>query len=75
MAPSRISKINTALEFSVLTSVLAVRAGHLPDGVWVQVLLLTTLASIALSGAHYVLVWGGKAGRARHLGRQARTKT
>ncbi|MFZ2652520.1 MAG: CDP-alcohol phosphatidyltransferase family protein [Burkholderiaceae bacterium] len=29
---------------------------------------LTTLASIALSGAHYVLLWGGKAGRARHSG-------
>jgi len=61
MAPSLISKLNTALEFLLLLSVLAIRAGYLPDGPWLQVLLLTTLASIALSAAHYVLVWSQRA--------------
>lgn len=61
MAPSLISKLNTALEFLLLLSVLAIRAGHLPDGPWLQVLLLITLASIAVSAAHYVLVWSQKA--------------
>lgn len=46
-----------ALEFSLLVAVMAIRAGHVPDGVWRQALLVTTLVTIALSGGHYVLVW------------------
>lgn len=65
MAPSRISKLNTALEFLLLLAVLAIRAGHIPDGVWLDVLLGATLITIALSGGHYVLVWGRKAAQAR----------
>lgn len=61
MAPSRISKLNTALEGSLLVAVMAVRAGYVPDGVWLQALLVTTLVTIALSGGHYVLVWSRKA--------------
>lgn len=65
MAPSRISKLNTALEFLLLLAVLAVYAGHVPDGVWRRVLLGATLITIALSGGHYVLVWGRKAVQSR----------
>jgi cardiolipin synthase (CMP-forming) len=65
MAPSRISKLNTALEFLLLTSVLALSAGHVGDGVWLQALMFVTLVSIGLSGLHYVLVWGHKALRER----------
>lgn len=65
MAPSLISKVNTALEFLLLLAVLAIQAGHLPDGAWRQVLLFTTLATIVWSGTHYVLVWSHKAARAR----------
>lgn len=61
MAPSRISKLNTALEGSLLVAVMAIRAGYVPDGVWLQALLVTTLVTIALSGGHYVLVWSRKA--------------
>lgn len=61
MAPSRISKLNTALEGSLLVAVMAIRAGYVPDGVWLQALLVTTLVTIALSGGHYVLVWSHKA--------------
>ncbi len=63
MAPSRISKLNTALEFLLLLAVLAIRAGHVPDGVWWDVLLGATITTIAWSGGHYVLVWGRKAAR------------
>ncbi len=65
MAPSRISKLNTALEFLLLAGVLAVGAGHLPAGAWVQVLLLATLATIVASGTQYVWEWGRKAAQAR----------
>jgi cardiolipin synthase len=64
MAPSRISKLNTALEFGLLLATLAIRAGHVPGGAWVDALLVATLATIALSGAGYVIVWGRKARRA-----------
>jgi hypothetical protein len=39
------------------------------DGAWSQVLLLATLATIVLSGAHYVLVWSHKAAQARNTPR------
>ena len=65
MAPSRISKLNTALEFTLLLAVLAIRAGYLPDGLWRQALLVTTLMTIIFSGGHYVYVWGRKAAQAR----------
>jgi cardiolipin synthase len=64
MAPSRISKLNTAMEFLLLLAVLAIRAGDVPDGLWRQLLLLATLATIVWSGGHYVLVWSRKAAQA-----------
>jgi len=65
MAPSRISKLNTALQFMLLLGVLAVRAGHAEQGRWIDILLWSTLATIGMSAAHYVLSWGGKAARLR----------
>jgi cardiolipin synthase len=65
MAPSRISKLNTAMEFLLLLAVLAIQAGYLPDGLWWQLLLFATLATIAWSGGNYVLVWGQKAAQVR----------
>jgi len=65
MTPTRISKLNTALEFLLLLAVLAIRAGLVPDGAWRDVLLAATLLTIALSGGHYVLVWSRKAARSR----------
>jgi len=61
MAPSLISKLNTALEFSLFVAVLAIRASLVPDGVWRQALFVTTLITIALSAGHCVFVWGRKA--------------
>ena len=65
MAPSTISKLNTALQFLLLLGVLAARAGHVPGGAWLDLLMLATLATIVLSGAQYVLVWSRKAAQAR----------
>jgi len=65
MAPSALSKLNTGLGFLVVLSVLAIRAGHVSDGVWADVLLLTTFATIVMSGGQYVLLWGRKAAEAR----------
>ena len=67
MAPTRISTLNTALEFMLLLALLAIAAGHVPDGDWLRVLLVATLATIALSGGHYVLVWSRKAVQARQM--------
>lgn len=65
MAPTRLSKLNTALEFLFLTGVLAMAAGVLDEGAWWRVLLWCTTATIVLSGAQYVLLWSRKAARER----------
>jgi cardiolipin synthase len=65
MAPSWISKLNTALEFIFLAGVLALAAGHLGDGPWRPALLYVTAATIVASGASYVVVWSRKAMRGR----------
>jgi cardiolipin synthase len=65
MAPSAISKLNTAMEFIVLACVLALAAGHFGDGPWYSALLLATAATVIASGASYVIVWSRKAIAAR----------
>jgi len=65
MTPTRVSKLNTVLQFLLLLAVLAVLAGHLQGGLWVDLLMWTTLSTMAISGAHYVLAWGRKAARER----------
>jgi cardiolipin synthase len=70
IAPTRLSKFNTALEFALLAAVLMVAEGVLaPDGV-ARWLLLGCAVTVAASGAQYVLLWGRKALDARH-GRRA----
>lgn len=65
MAPSSVSKLNTALEFLLVTAVLALDAGLLADGPWHTALLVAATATIALSGAHYVFAWTRRALDAR----------
>lgn len=61
MAPTRLSKANTFLEFGVLTLVMA-QAGHLVDaGAWLPALFALVFALVMISGAHYVWVWKRKA--------------
>ncbi len=63
MAPIRVSKINTALEFAFLGSVLALAAGLLGKGAWYPGLLYATAVTIIASGASYVIAWSRKAMR------------
>ncbi len=65
MAPSRISKLNTALAYILLVTVLAIEAGFLPDGPWREALLFATFATTVFSGGRYVYDWGRKAIEAR----------
>lgn len=59
MAPTWLSKLNTALEFLLLALVLAVAGGGWE--VRLQPLYILVCASIAASGAQYVWLWGRKA--------------
>ncbi len=65
MAPTWLSKANTALEFLFLASVLAFGAGYIDEGPWFRVFLWITSATVVASGAQYVTVWGRKAMQAR----------
>jgi cardiolipin synthase (CMP-forming) len=61
MAPTRLSKANTFLEFGVLTLVMA-QAGRLVDvGTWLPPLFVLVFTLVLISGAHYVWVWRRKA--------------
>jgi cardiolipin synthase len=66
MAPTLISKANTGLQFVLLLGVLAVQAGYVERGVWVDLLLGAALVTIAWSGAQYVLVWSRRAAARAH---------
>lgn len=70
MAPSLVSKLNTALLFLLLVVVVCTRAGLLTVGAWLQALQFATLATIVTSGVHYVVVWGHKAHQAWRARRQ-----
>jgi cardiolipin synthase len=61
MAPTRISKINTALQFLLLCGLLAQRAGAALSPALLQALMLATLATIVASGVQYVVDWSRKA--------------
>lgn len=64
MAPSLLSKLNTALQFLLLLALLAQRGGLLAAGRWTELLLAATLLTIVASGLHYVAAWTARA-RAR----------
>jgi cardiolipin synthase len=65
IAPTLLSKVNTALEFVLLTAMLAVAAELIADGTWRHALVLGTLATILASGVQYVVVYSRKASQAR----------
>lgn len=63
LAPTPLSKANTALEFALLACVLALASGLLGHGVWLDVLLWACTATVVASGIQYVVVWSRKAAR------------
>ena len=65
MAPTRLSKFNTVLEFLLLVGVLAAAGGLVEGGAWIPVLLWITAATIVASGVQYVVGWTLKAAKDR----------
>jgi cardiolipin synthase len=61
MAPTRLSKANTAFEFVLLAGVLALAAELIEPGAWLRVLLWVCTATVIASGVQYVVVWSRKA--------------
>ncbi|HKJ87647.1 MAG TPA: CDP-alcohol phosphatidyltransferase family protein, partial [Gammaproteobacteria bacterium] len=61
MAPSLLSKLNTALQLALVTLVLVDAAFPAELGTWSQRLALLVLATTVASGLQYVVVWLRKA--------------
>lgn len=68
MAPSWLSKLNTAFEFAVVTAVMVNAARIFDLARWLPVLFAAVFLTIVLSGTHYVWVWARKAAAARRSG-------
>ena len=56
--PTYLSKVNTVLEFAVLVLVMAVAAGWIESGTWLDVAFAIVLVTVVASGAQYVWIWG-----------------
>ena len=61
MTPTKLSKINTPLEFAVLLFTMAAAAGWMRGGMWLDVMFVVVGVTVVLSGAQYVWVWGRRA--------------
>ena len=61
IAPTRLSKLNTVLEFAVLLLVMGNAAGWIATGGWMHSVFLLVFATIVGSGVQYVWLWGRKA--------------
>jgi cardiolipin synthase (CMP-forming) len=69
MAPSRLSKFNTALEFGVLAALLADAAGIVELTAWLPPLFVLMLVTLLASGGHYVWLWGRRAWQSKQRAR------
>jgi cardiolipin synthase len=61
VTPTRLSKLNTVLEFGVLLLVMAAAAGWVQGGAWMQAIFALVLVTVVTSGGQYVWLWGRKA--------------
>jgi len=59
--PTRLSKVNTFLEFAVLLLVMAIAAGWIDTGMWIRILFAIVFGTVLASGTQYVWLWGRKA--------------
>mgnify|MGYP003579842637 CR=1 FL=1 len=59
MKPSRLSKLNTFMEFAVLTLVFASAARWIDIDAWLPLLFRTVLVTVLASAAHYTWLWLG----------------
>lgn len=71
MAPTWLSKLNTVLEFGVLSALLADAAQAIEVTAWLPPLFVFVTATIVGSGVQYVWVWSRKALAARGAGPMA----
>jgi cardiolipin synthase len=65
MSPTRLSKLNTALEFVVLATVLADAAQLVEASALLSVLFTLVCATVIGSGLQYVVLWSRRARAAR----------
>lgn len=72
MAPTRLSKLNTALEFVLLAAVIADAAELFDDRDMLPMLFAVVLTTVVASGVQYVWIWGRRALRAAHARSAAR---
>jgi cardiolipin synthase len=56
--PTRLSKVNTAIEFSVLLLVMAAAAGWIDASAWMPPLFVVVFITVMASGIQYVWHWG-----------------
>ena len=61
IAPTRLSKLNTFIEFTVLLLVMAAAAGWVDAGTWMPAVFLIVFATVVASGVQYAWLWGRKA--------------
>ncbi len=61
MAPTRLSKANTFLEFGVISLVMAQAAQLVEADAWLMPLFILVFTSVLVSGVHYVWIWRRKA--------------
>ena len=61
MTPTMLSKVNTAIEFTVLLLVIAAAAGLIDTGRWLPGVFVVVLVTVVASGLQYVWIWGRKA--------------
>lgn len=59
--PTRISKVNTALELTFVVAVLSLAAFGWPNETVVTVLGASVLVTVVISGVDYVLAWSQRA--------------
>lgn len=63
--PTRLGKMHTFVEFTLLALVLADLAQIVPLGVWQTPLFMTVFAIAVVSGIQYVWIWAAKARNAQ----------
>jgi cardiolipin synthase len=67
MAPTWLSKLNTALEFAVLAAVLADAAQLFEVDAWLPAAFALVFCTVIASGVQYVWIWGRRAWSCRRV--------
>jgi cardiolipin synthase len=67
MAPTWLSKLNTALEFAVLAAVLADAAQLFDVGQWLPIAFALVFCTVIASGMQYIWIWGRRAWSRRRV--------